>query len=38
MSRDEFARFNRQWMDAVLAHLVDGGCSLHSLTGARSTS
>jgi DNA modification methylase len=25
MSRDEFARFNRQWMEAVLARLVDGG-------------
>ena len=25
MSREEFALFNRQWMDAVLARLVDGG-------------
>ena len=25
MSREEFARFNRQWMEAVLARLVDGG-------------
>jgi DNA modification methylase len=25
MSSKEFARFNRQWMEAVLAHLVDGG-------------
>ena len=25
MSREEFARFNRQWMEAALASLVDGG-------------
>jgi DNA modification methylase len=25
MSREDFARFNRQWMEAVLARLVDGG-------------
>jgi DNA modification methylase len=25
MSREEFARFNRQWMEAVLVRLVDGG-------------
>jgi DNA modification methylase len=25
MSREEFARFNRQWMEAVLDRLVDGG-------------
>jgi DNA modification methylase len=25
MSREEFARFNRQWMEAVFARLVDGG-------------
>ena len=25
MSREEFGRFNRQWMGAALARLVDGG-------------
>ena len=38
MSRDEFARFNRQWMEAVLAASSTAACSPPSSTGARSTS